>query len=878
MFRQDPPAWAWIYLGLRATVATLPGLVARRLAPDLNKIENKSTESRSMRAKAKKLWRSLPATLSTNYWLFYSFVLLHGVSVLVVVRKTKTIGQSWDTLKSEWGQSANAIIAVCAICHVAYTLTRLFTAESMHGRAKDDENNGLSTSWVFPMQPLLTLRPWNTLSQRWPFGLRLDFPDHLVVDESTLQSVLKPLPEEDPKVREKLWEELMDGFTWNDPEGILDCLIQGAPTDRPNTTGDYPIHLASRTNDTNILMRTRFKRQEDSGTVDSLLFMNSASEIPLEIACNANKLEAVRWIIERMPQEQDEAKAAIGRVFRSSIDTENLDVLKILVHLWPAWKALRLGTEATEYSPFYYAVAKHKEKAANLLLNPKINQTKDPELWRSYELARMAALPDVMRCILRHNQDKLSTKTTENLTYDVLECRLGEDEIWELLQALSIDVRYILFGDVVSARQEIRDSIPFQKPELWKNLVAEVSKHDTVLLDSLLLRFASRGERNRRSDDHPKENDQVVATLMHHGALDWSKEMEASMLGEFDDLKRLVKAEADSVSLGRMLNAQDQMGVSILSHVISRSKRSLLEDVIDTVDFLLKHGSLVTSEVLMRTCSSIYSTDSLIVFRMMLFAEQKKGVASDALHKLCKRSNYECLDWPEQGRQIYSMLLRSGANPTLKNKDGKTPRENFDEAPGSRWERNGHTKASALLRRWENFYRDPSSGNPSDQPDQDWVEVHDRVVRIAGEHRWASLVEKNPCFRVIDADTTRKGIWRREIERAKIKRREFERREIKRRETTRRETTRRETTRRETTRREIEKRKIERRDIEERDIEEREIEEREIEEREIEEREIEEREIERREIKRRKIERTKIERREMGAISEIEETRERREI
>jgi hypothetical protein len=39
------------------------------------------------------------------------------------------------------------------------------------------------------------------------------------------------------------------------------------------------------------------------------------------------------------------------------------------------------------------------------------------------------------------------------------------------------------------------------------------------------------------------------------------------------------------------------------------------------------------------------------------------------------------------------------------------------------------------------------------------------------------LVEKNPGFRVIDADTTREGIRRGEIERRKIERREIKRRE-----------------------------------------------------------------------------------------------------
>jgi hypothetical protein len=75
----------------------------------------------------------------------------------------------------------------------------------------------------------------------------------------------------------------------------------------------------------------------------------------------------------------------------------------------------------------------HKEKAADLLFDPKCSQGEDPKLWRSYELARRAALPDVMRYILRHNQDKLSTETTETWTYNVLKCRLDDKEVRELL-------------------------------------------------------------------------------------------------------------------------------------------------------------------------------------------------------------------------------------------------------------------------------------------------------------------------------------------------------------------------------------------------------------------------------------------------------------
>jgi hypothetical protein len=477
--------------------------------------------------------------------------------------------------------------------------------------------------------------------------------------------------------------------------------------------------------------------------------------------------------MERMPQEQDEAKAAVARAFRSSIDTENLDVLKILVHLWPAWKALRLGTEDTEYSPFYYAVAMHKEKAADLLLDPKISQREDPKLWRSYELARTAALPDVMRYILRHNQDKLSTETTETWTYNVLKCRLDDKEVRELLQTLEINVRETLFGTVVAAWRAIIESIPLNRPEIWYHLAVETSKLDLVVLDSLVLHLRAPEARDKFDGLDDDEYDQVVATLIQNGARDWKDAMTISMAGELGKLETLVKEGSDSVSIRRMLNVQDMQSRSILSHVLSWGEEYSHdpEHYFDIVDLLLKHGSLVTVQDFMST-NAIRYMDSALVVQMMLLAEQKKGLASDALCLSFLRSSRIYLH-PNDGVQRVHILLKSAADPTLKNEDGKTPREKFDEI-SERLSINTRTRIVDLLRRWEDYYRDPSIGNPSDQPDEDWVAVHDRVVRIVGEHRWASLVKKIPGFRVIDADTTREGVRRREIERIEIEMRKIE--------------------------------------------------------------------------------------------------------
>jgi hypothetical protein len=389
-------------------------------------------------------------------------------------------------------------------------------------------------------------------------------------------------------------------------------------------------------------------------------------------------------------------------------------------------------------------VARHKEKAADLLLDPKISQREDPKLWRSYELARMAALPDVMRYILRHNQDKLSTGTTEKWAYDVLKCRLDGKEVRELLQTLEINVQEVLFGNIAARERAIEYSIPRLRPQIWKHVLEETSMLDPAMLDSLLLYLRAPEARYKFKGLDHDEFGQIVPTLIQHGARDWGDAMTISMAGKFDELKTLVNADFDSVSIRRMLNVQDMQSRSILSHFLSRPQQHFCNfaELLDMVDLLLKHRSLVTVQDVMNELVTEGSEAGLVV-GMMLLAEQKKGVASDVLHKLCTRRSSEIKHWTEYDRQIFTLLLRSGADPTLKNKNGKTPRDKLDEAPPSRWRRrHAYDMTSALLRRWEDYYRDPSIGNPSEQPDEAWVAVHDRVVRIAGEHRWALLVEK----------------------------------------------------------------------------------------------------------------------------------------
>jgi hypothetical protein len=269
-----------------------------------------------------------------------------------------------------------------------------------------------------------------------------------------------------------------------------------------------------------------------------------------------------------------------------------------------------------------------------------------------------------------------------------------------------------------------------------------ISKLNPVLLDSFVLHLVH----DRFSVPHHLV--EVVDTLLQNGARDWSNAMRASASGQFNLLETLVKKESDSVSIRRMLNVQDMQSRSILSHVLSWEERSPhdFEHYFDIVHLLLKHGSLITVQDVMNA-NAIQYTDSALAVQMMLLAEQK-GVASDALHLLCNNLNWITMNWKNYLLQVH-ILLTSGADSTLKNEDAKTTREQLEEKYLKYHSHDNGTDPKKFLlamkmRRWEEYHRDSSIGNPSDQPDEDWIAVYDMVVMRAGEHRWSSLVTKNP--------------------------------------------------------------------------------------------------------------------------------------
>jgi len=773
----------WIYLAFRIAASVFPCEVAYRLTSSLNKIENKNNATRSARVKATALWRSLPATLATSYLIYWSFVLLHGLSIVNILRGTNTIEQSWHSLISEWGQSANAIIAIVAICHVAYAIWRLFTAESVDERAQTATPSGLPISQAYPQPTWKTWKPWVWIMHRWPFHLGLDYSDHLLVDESMVERVLKPPLIIDPIARKKLWQDLMDGFTYNDPDGIIDCLDQGAPLDEPNDDGDYPIHLAARHNNIDILVKTRFNFTRDSTEDDPLLLKNLATETPLEVACNANTIEAVRWIMEHLPQTHTKAKDAVSQAFKIAILGEKQGILRILQHLWPEWRALRIQTESRQDSLLSFAIDKRKAKSAYRLTDLETLERKRPHARRIFELCWKSKLSGGRTAHIL--DDRFSERKDYHgplINSVIASSSVDNAEALELLSALNIDILAVFRQSITYSVG--RDILHDERRSMWEYILQEGYNFETKDLDSIItfeltlrkkvtmslmqtlnntdpcFEHSDRFRIHQKLDDRVEElKTRIREALIYRGGRDWSEVVTASRSEATSRLEELITAERDPTMLQRMLNVEGNESCPLLAYTHRRDLDDLGTGRIECIDILLKHGRQVTKLDLVYAydCSFRRPNGNIRAF-MILAAYAKTGVASDMLCHVCCTSRLTPMI-----HTFVQILLRCGANPILTDENGKTPRDALEDVkdmvgefrspelealpPSVRRKRPKRKtrvpvpEVMDLLQRWEDYYNDPQIGKPSERPDEDWKAVRDD---LGDEASWAWLVEKNP--------------------------------------------------------------------------------------------------------------------------------------
>ena len=749
----------WVYWSLRVVASILPIPVAHRLTSDLNKIEHKNNNTQSSRVKATALWRSLPATLTTSYLIYGSFVLLHGLSIYNILRGTNTIEQSWLALMTEWGQSANAIIAIFAVGHVIYAIYRLFVAESRNNDSQPPGLSGQSISEAYPPNGWKAWKHWPWNAKWWPFHLGLDYLDHLLVDEGELQRILDPPLYLTEEVSTELWEKLMKSFTSTEPGLVLDCLIHGAPSNRCNEEGDYPIHLAARNNDIDILMRTRFTFDDDIYSRDSLLLRNLAGETPLEIACSANAHEAVKWIMGELPQGHEETEAAVTRAFKLAIVNEREGLLKILQHLWPEWRALKITTGKTSKStPLRFAIDEGKQKSAYRLVDPTVTSRRQPNARKIFDMIWKSQLAGgYLEIILDHLQEPIDSIRTDIIDEVMGSPTTSNAEALDILLDLGIDIPAIL-------RQSICHAVlPMTHPEqaannIWEDILREDYAIEPQELESILA-FEVPATRNL-DDEVEGQKDAIRTALSPRGAHDWSEVVLTATNASTEDLEKLIATEKDKNMLQRMLNVKDKRGHSLLRFTISEGMDEVVEKRkrrLRYLETLLIRGTIVAEPDLMSARELSFRHEGNLASFMLLAVYADRDVLSDFLRTLCSAPRvHNGLDFSHYA--LIDILLRCNADPTLLDGSGKTPRIALHDAMAKRpikkssrkddkvFKKMQNTnrfyleKISELLLRWENHIKGSLGRNPLEMPDGLW-----KAGRDTFDHEtWAWLVARNP--------------------------------------------------------------------------------------------------------------------------------------
>jgi hypothetical protein len=774
------PSILWLYLTFRVIAATLPAPVAHRLTSSLNAIERKSKGSRSMRVKAKSVWTSLPATITTNYWIFFAFVLLHGTTALAVIVEIGSASRSWEKLWTEWGQSATFIVAIVAICHVFYSMFRLFSVKALESRAQIAQDSGKPSNWASPKEHWKTRRPWKALMQRSPFGkLTVDFPDHLLMDETALQKVLNPPLEQDPKLRDILWKELLDGFKWNDPEGILDSLHRGAPNDRVNSDGEYPIHQAARLNDADILVWTHFKSGDSQLGQESLLMHNSLGETPLEVAVNASASNSVRWIMEKLPQNLSESKQAVTRAFQSAIRAEKIEILEILKHLWPDWKILELpgGDVDTALSPFYFSVKHGYGRAVDILVDPADLEGRDATFQATFKLAcKLKAVRLVRRTLNTEPNVMSDTKATSCAISSMQAGFLTAAEVLKLLHNIGVHERVVLF--------QAADHAFHVDADLWELLMQPGAVFDISNLDSVFTFWRPSNIGNLRLPNLgvTRDKESIKQNVCDRGAVNWSGVVRGVRNGDRTKLKLLFSADQDHDQLKRITTIEDKQGRSLLTYAL-QGFRFIGEKVaklnVEHGRIWIKTSGIRTLSKCILRCVELGTTVDLQDLQeafnpyvpidlFSLLVSKCQGNLSEALQKWYQ----DLRRWSMASRCYYwriHILLASGADPTFRDESHQTLRKRlelswahsrlrlpksgypyvpFPDGPlESELPRRGNSEVTRpidlrsqkredrimlleLLWRWERYSKNPSRGKPAaDTQVEEWEKLYNENQR-----------------------------------------------------------------------------------------------------------------------------------------------------
>ncbi|KAH7117597.1 hypothetical protein B0J11DRAFT_570843 [Dendryphion nanum] len=772
---------SWFYWASRTVAAIFQILAACNLSPSLNTIENRSKESRSMNVTARVFWLDLPATITTSYWLFFSFVLFHGSLVLRTTSGIDTKNEMKKAIWSEWGQTANFIVAVVSISHVLYSIFRLFEPKDLRENAELAETHNGIPYWGF----LKT--SWKSL--RSPFRKpNLEHLDELLVSDTKLKNALSPPKAQEEKEREREYRKLLEAYRKRDEEGMIDALERGAPNDMIGPDREYPIHMAARFNNIRLLKLARFCVSDPHSELvhsrssklseESLFIKNADDEIPLMIAIHASAIQSIEWILKEMEgfakilRRETEVEDLVRQAFESAIMAEKETIIPVLKIGWLNWPQLKLRENLDDdrmssrvLSPFYFSIKNGKERVTQLLCDQHITNLavtrnmQGPNNFQTvYALAQKTRSTDLVKRTLEDQSHDCDDANAAKLVLSAFKSfYLTERDVFVLLSGIGVH-------EIVTLFQIAEDAWIEASKRIWK--IARIMRADDLLSetcsDSILTLWGPHHESENNYDDDEKlmrgiRQDKMAKTirkdLREWGGRDWWYAVSGAKVGNYGVMMKALPKESDVNDMNRIRMVRDQYGCSLLGIAINPASLHQGANDKDGTRATLEEGQyeekIKCIETLIQLKIPVTAEDILIAFRNRVGVrvfEVLLGSAEDshteALQLCCQGLhmywNLDMLISVPMGRYFLGgidMLLQSGADPTRRDSKGRTPRQSIELGSGHStfdsismlglWT-DRHEGASyidrivKLLARWEHYHEGGRQQRPN-KPDP----VHD---------------------------------------------------------------------------------------------------------------------------------------------------------
>lgn len=720
-------AMMWTYFAVRIMTALAPTPTVWRLIPRLNEIEHAPRQSQQV--KDARNWECLPATLFTNYIVFGSLALIQIGPTLSITQAT--LFKSAEKLRNEWGQSAALIVAVVSISHVVFSFACLFRSEASRHRLEVCQINRTTTIWASPEWTWRTGFLWKFLKQRSPFEkVALRPADELLADAVALVRITElnlSLEEQDV-----LWQELLDAFSNNDAIYVLDCLDRGAPVNRSSEEREFPIHMAARLGNMDVVHRIhppvvarqpsangvpvpRISPQKESTEMldlskkgfssdpfQRLISKNADGLTPLNLAVNANRTQTVKWLLQRMleiPSVSKEnnlaAQNSVVAAMRSVIMAEKIELLETIHDAWPRWESLHLSDLGNMCHPCQFALYWGKPKSADFIISKTTPPYFEPHFawkfkvsrfWKALEADTVADRLRWFEFLWQHIPDLATNKhfrhigVTNGFIRPLLAMGWCPDKLCNLA-VNGTNVERALF--ITQYPSEALPSLSIEALDCVRSNIRNAAEEDRLRWEAV-------------------------------GARDWSQFLQAVRHADTNSLTTLIAAESalpdgevsrmvNSIASNAMQGDRRTLSERAITCVALSTHRNAVTDVDNSVALLLQHGASVLNsspvansslmDVLTNSrkglvhndhgelyCLTIQTTTLTLLLNAAAREDANLQPRNDsALHTVCKalENNYRtvCKECVRRCVKSLQVLLHSGCDARSTNGDGMTPRD-----------------------------------------------------------------------------------------------------------------------------------------------------------------------------------------------------------